>query len=158
MRPGPAIAVLMLIAAFPLPGCGDGETSAAGAEQSARSTQATIPASTTAKCHRGLDNFLDAMESLNNLVTVGVDYDSYLSAVNHVRSTYAPIQPKQLPLPCLIQVAVPAEQGLNTYIEAVNTWGDCLAATSCDLESIEARVRRRWSRASRLLAASRNGP
>jgi hypothetical protein len=163
MRPGPAaIAVLLLALALILPGCGDEQTSAAGtgrsAARAAKTTTADAPAATgkntagapaTAKrCRRSLGDFLDSIESLNNSLAVGLTYDDYLTAVNHVRSTYAPINADQLPLLCLAQVAGPAEKALNTYIEAANSWGDCLATAACDSESIEPRLQREWARAS----------
>lgn len=165
MRPGPAaIAVLLLALALNLPGCGEGQTSAAGTEKGGQRTAkaATAGASATNKgasseraakrCRESLGDFLDSMESLNNSLAVGLSYDNYLTAVNHVRSTYAPIEADRLPLLCLAQVASPAEQALNTYIEAANAWGDCLATTSCDSESIEPRLQRKWGEASDLLS------
>lgn len=173
MRPGPAIAVLMLIAALALPGCGDGETSAAGAEQgvsSAGGTGATGAASSaskaaaglgtrreTARCRHALGDFLDATESLDNLVAVGVDYESHLSAVNHVRAAYAEVEADELPLPCLAAVAAPAEQALNAYIDAANTWGECLADASCEDESVEPELQRLWARARAQIASAQHG-
>lgn len=179
MRSGPAaIAALLPALALFFPGCGDEQPSAAGAEKGVRSTPATAPSRATpggpnadervavataarrreaAHCGRALGDFLDAMESLNNSVAVGVSYDSYLSVVNDVRSAYAPIQADDLPLICLTQVAGPAERALNTYIDAANAWGDCLADTACDPESIEAGLQRKWSRASGYLADARAG-
>jgi hypothetical protein len=171
MRPGPAaIAVLLLALALILPGCGDEQTSAAGTGKSAAQTEnATTAASSVAnksasrdlaaakRCRTSLGDLLDSMESLNNSLAVGLSYDNYLSAVNHVRSAYARIEADRLPLLCLTQVASPAEKALNTYIEAANAWGDCLATASCDSESIEPRLQRKWTTASDALSeAQRN--
>lgn len=172
MRPGPAaIAALLLALALILSACGDEQTTAAGTGKSAaRTTEATTTNASAAgdrgssshaverQCRRSLGDFLDSMESLNNSLAVGLSYEDYLTAVNHVRSTYAPISADQLPLLCLARVASPAERALNTYIEAANSWGDCLATTSCDPESIEAKLQRKWAQASDLLAeAQLNG-
>jgi hypothetical protein len=172
MRPGPAaIAVLLLAPALILPGCGGEQTSAADAEKSTgRTTEATttkVPTATSAaaagdrpaaqRCRRSLGGFLDSMESLNNSLAVGLGYDDYLTAVNQVRSTYAPIRADQLSFFCLTQIASPAERALNTYIEAANLWGDCLAAASCDSESIEPKLQGKWARASDLLSQARSG-
>lgn len=173
MRPGPAaIAVFLLALALILPDCGDEQTSAAGAGRSvaraAKKTTADGSAATneaaasdpaTAKrCRRSVGDFLDSMESLSNSLAVGLSYDAYLSAVNHVRSTYAPIDADRLSLLCLVRVASPAEQAFNTYIEAANVWGDCLATTSCDSGSIEPRLQGEWREASSLLSeAQLNG-
>jgi hypothetical protein len=154
MHPGPAIAVLMLIAALTLPGCGDGETSAAGAEQSVR---APVPMKTNAKCRHTLGDFLDATESLDNLVAVGVNYEGHLSAVNHIRAAYAGVEADELPLPCLAEVAAPAERALNAYIDAANTWGECLADASCEDESVEPDLKRLWARARAQIASAQRG-
>jgi hypothetical protein len=176
MRLGPAIAVLMLIAALVLPGCGDGETSAAGAGQSvpgtgaratANGSQTTASASKapvgpgarrqTAHCRHALGDLLDATESLDNLVAVGVDYESHLSAVNHIRAVYAEVEADELPLPCLAAVAAPAERALNAYIEAANVWGECLADASCEDESVEPELKRLWARARAQIASAQRG-
>lgn len=146
-----AIAVLLLAPALILPGCGDEQTSAAGTIRNAVRPAKADPA-VDKRCRRAVGDFLDSMESLNNSLAVGLSYDAYLSAVNHVRSTYAPIDADRLSLLCLARVASPAEQALNTYIEAANAWGDCLATTSCDPESIEPRLQRKWAEASGLLS------
>lgn len=96
------------------------------------------------------------MESLNNSLAVGLSYDDYLSAVNHVRGTYAPIQADHLQLLCLTQVASPAERALNTYIDAANTWGNCLATASCDSESIEPQLQSKWVAASEQISEAQD--
>jgi hypothetical protein len=153
MRPGPAIAVLMLIAALTLPGCGDGETSAAGAER----VRAPAPMKTNDKCRHALGDFLDATESLDNLVAVGVDYESHLGAVNHIRAAYAAVEADRLPLLCLAEVAAPAERALNAYIDAANTWGECLADAACEDESVEPELKRLWARARNQIASAQRG-
>lgn len=172
MRFGPiAAAAVLLSLALILPGCGEEATPAADRDMTAPNGAQSPPngALTTAKgqasrsvmatrrCRFLLGDFLDSMESLNNTVAVGLDYDSYLGAVNNVRATYASVPAERLQLVCLAKVATPAEQALNTYIEAANAWGDCLATTSCDPESIEPKLQREWEKASDLLSAARKG-
>jgi hypothetical protein len=166
MRLAPAIAVLMLIAAFTLPGCGDEQTTAAGTakrvpgtgETSAERAAASATSHRqTARCRRALGDFLDATESLDNLVAVGVDYESHLSAVNHIRSAYAAVEAGELPLLCLAEVAAPAEGALNAYIEAANAWGECLADASCEDGSVEPELQRQWGRARAQIASAQRG-
>jgi hypothetical protein len=149
---------LLLGLALILPGCGGEQKAAAGENAEApRPAPATVgesgahPPREAAQCHHRLAGLLDSAESLNNVLAVGLGYEDYLSAVNHVRSTYAPLEAGRLPLVCLTRVASPAEQALNTYIDAANTWGNCLASTSCDPESIEPKLQHGWARASALL-------
>jgi hypothetical protein len=175
MRFGPiAAAAVLLSLALILPGCGEEGTATAGGERTAAESTArgkkTIPSGATGvrrtrvarstaarQCGRQLGGFLDSMESLNNTVAVGLDYESYLGAVNNVRATYAGVPVKGLSFVCLARAAGPAEGALNTYIEAANTWGECLATASCNPASIEPRLQREWEEASDLLSAARSG-
>lgn len=174
MRSALTAAAVLLSMALILPGCGEEGTATAGGEKIAVESKAggerAIPSGTTGaretrvarpkaarQCGRQLGGFLDSMESLNNTVAVGLDYESYLGAVNNVRSTYASVPAERLSLVCLARVAGPAEGAINTYIEAANTWGDCLATASCDPESIEPKLQREWEKASDLLSVARNG-
>lgn len=164
MRFGPAATVGVLLGlALILPACGDEGTVAAGGEMTVAgaggatesaatfraggANTAAVPA-VRRQCRRLLGGFLDSMESLNNTVAVGLDYEGYLGAVNHVRGAYARLPTRRLPLTCLALVGSPAERALNVYIDAANTWGDCLAIASCDPESVEPKLQRQWEQAS----------
>jgi hypothetical protein len=151
-----------------LPGCGDEQTATAGGESPApRPAKATgaakrgAPAASTRsaakRCGHLLGEFLDSLESLNNALAVGLSYDGYLSAVNGVRSTYSSVEADRLPIACLARVASPAEQALNTYIDAANTWGDCLATSGCDSAEVEPRLQRNWAQASHSLLSAQSG-
>lgn len=149
MRLGPISTVWILLGlALILSACGDEETTAAG-------KGASVPrgADTTSKqCVHPLGNFLDSVESLNNALAVGLSYADYLSVVNNARGAYASVRADRLPIGCLGRVAGPAEQALNAYIDAANSWGDCLATTSCDTAQVEPELKRRWAQASRFLS------
>jgi hypothetical protein len=173
MRSGHA-AILGVSAALALalPGCG-GDGTATGAP--AATTTATVPPAELAigsgqasagqgagryaakRCRRALGEFLDAMESLANSLAVGLDYERYLGAVDGVRATYAEVDADRLGLVCLGRVAGPAERSLNVYIDAANEWGECLADSSCETASIEAKLQRRWEEAADRLARARSG-
>lgn len=172
MRSGPAAtAGLLLALALISSGCGEEQSAATetAAERTAIKTTrgaTSAPAASTKRppaaddlvaqrrCRRTLGEFLDAMESLGNAVAVGLDYHGYLTMVNRVRATYAEVDADRLPLLCLARAAAPAEAALNSYIAAANAWGECLAATSCELSEVEPRLQRSWARASDLLAAA----
>lgn len=171
MRSGPiAAAVALLSLALILLGCGEGQTVTAGAgkESGAAETEAREPAPTPSasrsarptaakRCGAELGDFLDSIESLGNTLAVGLDYEQYLDSVNRVRAGYAEVAAEHLGIVCLSRVAAPAEAALNVYIDAANLWGDCLADSSCDPESIEAELQREWERASGRLARARGG-
>jgi len=153
----------MLAAALFSGGCGDEQSTAATpgrAKPAATRSQAPPSAAdgtprrsgTEARsCRRPLGDFLDALESLQNSVAVGVSYETYLAALDGVRGTYAAIDADALPLVCLAGVATPAETALNAYVEAANEWGECLAGASCDSAAIEPRLQRSWRRAGSLI-------
>jgi len=164
MRSGPIATVWILLGlVLTLSACGDEETTAAGEGASVprradtRSDRADpeIPPgahSTSKQCVHLLGNFLDSVESLNNALAVGLSYADYLSAVDNARTTYASVPVDRLPIACLSRVGGPAEQTLNAYIDAANSWGDCLATTSCDIAQVEPELKRRWAQASRFLS------
>jgi hypothetical protein len=171
MRSGPAATVGVLLGlALVLPACGDEGTAAAGgqsptiaskaagsgAKKGGREARAgTRPVAK--RCGHLLGEFLDSMESLGNTLAVGLDYESYLGAVDDVRATYASVEADRLPIACLARVAGPAESALNVYIDAANTWGDCLSTASCDAEAIEPKLQREWERAADLLSSAQAG-
>jgi hypothetical protein len=177
MRSGPIAATAALLSlALILSGCGDEGTATTGGGKestSATRTEAREPTAmpSTAKasaskparsgaakrCGAELGDFLDSIESLGNTLAVGLDYEQYLGSVNRVRASYASVAAERLGIVCLSQVAAPAEDALNVYIEAANEWGNCLASSSCDPESIEPKLQREWERASDQLAQARNG-
>lgn len=170
MRFGPAATAGLLLALAPiLAGCGDEQTTAAGVgtpagkraarTEAAPSGGAPTPGERAAarQCRGSLGELLDSMESLNNTVAVGLAYDGYLNAVNHVRATYADVGADRLPFVCLAQVAGPAEGALNAYIDAANVWGECLSTASCDPGSVEPELQREWARASDLVSSAQSG-
>jgi len=164
MRSGPIAATAALLSlALILPGCGDeGAATANGGKESTSTTRSEVsrPAGSPAaakRCRRELGDFLDSIESLGNTLAVGLDYEQYLGSVNRVRASYSSVAAERLGIVCLSQVAAPAEGVLNVYIEAANEWGDCLASSSCDPESIEPKLQREWERASDQLAQARSG-
>lgn len=162
MRFGPAATVCLLLGlALILPACGGEQTAAAGGETAAASSAKAALNGATARgpsaarqCGKSLRGFLDSLESLNNSLAVGLNYDDYLSVVNHVRATYAEVDADRLRIGCLARVASPTEQALNVYIAAANTWGNCLASTACDPEAVEPKLQRKWAQASDLLASA----
>lgn len=172
MRSRPvATAGVLLSLTLALPACGEGGAAAPETERTTTSAAtATVPsngsegkaraqarasakaaAAESKRCGRVLGEFLDSMESLGNSVAVGVDYQSYLDSLNRVRATYAGVDADRLAFVCLGRVAAPAERSLNVHIDAANSWGDCLAESSCDPGSIEANLQRRWEQAANQL-------
>lgn len=173
MRPGPAATLCCALAglALALASCGD-ETSTAGTSAAATAVERTTPAggasdsaserapaltrAAARRCRARTGELLDSMESLANLLAVGLPYGDYLRQVEGAREVYDGLPVERLGVGCLLAVATPAEAALNLYLGAANEWGDCLASSSCEAESVEPALQRRWDRASRLVGAARD--
>lgn len=164
MRSGPiAAAAVLLHLALSLSGCGEekGTATPVGGQERTNAPQAVASASVGSpaaarRCRGELGDFLDSIESLGNSLAVGLDYEQYLGSVNRVRGSYADVAADRLGIVCLSRVATPAEGALNIYIDAANLWGNCLASSSCEPSSIEARLQREWEESSELLSRARS--
>jgi hypothetical protein len=77
--------------------------------------------------------------------------------VKGTRTVYARIRTGKLTAPCLLASGGPSERAFNLYIDAANAWGDCLATATCSTRSIEAKLQRKWARASHHLATAEKG-
>ncbi len=145
--------VLMLSA------CGeDGTTAAEKPARTTRTSSAPPPSATTIRssCSR-LRPFLGSMTKLRNDLARGLSYDDYLREVQGVRSVYARIDAGKLTAGCLLASGGPAERAFNLYIDATNTWGDCLATVSCNTRSVEPKLQRKWALAAHQLATAQQG-
>jgi hypothetical protein len=150
---------ILLGVALILGACGEDGTTAADKPASAtKATSAPPPHAATAPgpCRR-LRPFLGSMVRLRDNLARGLSYDDYLREVRGVRSVYARIDADELTAGCLLASGGPAERAFNLYIEATNTWGDCLATVSCDTRSIEPKLQRKWALAARQLATAQKG-
>lgn len=150
---------ILLGLALVLSACGEGGTTAA--EKQARTTKTTTAPprharATRSSCSR-LRPFLTSMTRLRDDLARGLDYDEYLREVQGVRSVYARIDAEALSAGCLFAAGGPAEHAFNLYIDATNTWGDCLATASCDTRSVEPKLQRKWALAARQLNSARRG-
>ncbi len=97
------------------------------------------------------------MDGLRSRLAVGLSYEEYLAEVRAVKAAHAGAPTGRLRFGCLTVAGAPAERALNEYIDAVNTWGDCLAVASCDPESVEPELQRTWQRAASQLSAAQQG-
>lgn len=158
VRSGPAATVCMVLGlALTLLACGSGgDESGSGARPRTVEKKSAGPASPSA-CRRQLRPFLGAMGTLRSRLAVGLSYEDYLDEVRGVKVAHARVAADRLRFGCLALAGAPAERALNEYVDAVNVWGDCLAAASCDPESVEPRLQRIWQRASDRLATAQAG-
>jgi hypothetical protein len=158
MRLSPAVTVGILLGlALILPGCGDQRSAAAGTGTATpRGAEASVPA-VTRTCRAQLHDLLDSMDSLRGNLAVGLSYGAYLHEVRAAQAAYRDVPVDRLELACLVTVGTPAERALNRYIAAANTWGDCLALVSCDSETVEPKLQRKWALASDRLSSAEEG-
>jgi hypothetical protein len=158
MRLNSAVTVgILLSLSVILPGCGDERSSAAGAKTSMSSKAEAGASAASRPCPHPLRGLLDSLDALREKLAVGLTYERYLHEVRAARVVYDGIPVERLALSCLMTAGTPAERALNQYIEAANTWGDCLALVSCDSESIEPKLQHRWALASDLLSSAQRG-
>ena len=150
---------ILLGLALILSACGeDGTTSAEKPASTPRtaSVPPSRPASGPDSCRR-LRPFVGSMTSLRDDLSRGLSYDDYLREVQRVRSVYARVDAGKLSAGCLLASGGPAERALNLYIDATNTWGDCLATVSCNTRSIEPKLQRKWALAARQVTTAQQG-
>jgi hypothetical protein len=144
--------VLMLSA------CGeDGSTAADEPASTSRIKPAAATKAPAARTCNRLLGFIGSMSALRDRLARGLSYDDYLSEVQSVRSIYGEIEASKLTAGCLLASGGPAERAFNLYIDAANTWGDCLATVSCSTRSIESKLQRKWALAAHQLTAARKG-
>jgi hypothetical protein len=109
------------------------------------------------RCRTQLGGLLGSMDRLRDDLVAGVSYKQYVGELKDVRGVYDSLPVKQLQIGCLRRAGTPAEKGFNEYIEAGNTWGDCVEVVGCEGRSIEAELQHRWRVASKLLTEAQDG-
>jgi hypothetical protein len=155
MRLSSAATVCILLSlALILPACGDERTVAA--DRTVASSGAKAPTGDK-RCLGQLRTFIDSMDALRDRLAVGLNYEDYLHEVRAVKGVYDGIPVDRLTIGCLAVVGTPGERALNRYLDAANTWGNCLATASCETESIEAKLQRKWALASDQLSSAQRG-
>ena len=89
---------------------------------------------------------------MRHQLAVGLSYDQYAARVKSLRHGYDALPIDRLTIACLRTTGTPAEAALNKYVDAANTWGECLADASCTTAAIEPVLQRKWRIASHLLS------
>jgi hypothetical protein len=160
MRLSSAVTVgVLLVLTLVLSACGgDGTTAAGKPAGTTKTTSVPLPhAATIRSSCRRLRPFLGSMGRLRDDLARGLSYDDYLREVQRVRAVYARLDPDKLTAGCLLAGGGPAERALNLYIDATNTWGECLATVSCNTHSVEPQLQHKWALAARQLTAAQHG-
>lgn len=147
--------LLAATAALALSACGGG--GAATAESTAaRQRTASQPAAPAAKpCPASLDALVRSLDHLRSRLAVGLSYEQYAARMGALRTSYDNVPVAHLTIDCLASTGTPAEKAFNKYIDAANTWGECLADASCTTASVEPVLQRKWRLASDFLSQAR---
>jgi hypothetical protein len=150
---------ILLGLALILSACGAGGTTAAEKPGRIASTVSAPPTRAVTvgdSCH-ALRPFVGSMAKLRTDLARGLSYDDYLREVQRVRAIYARIDADKLTAGCLLAAGGPAERALNLYIDATNTWGDCLATVSCSTRTVEPKLQRKWALAAHQVTVAQQG-
>jgi hypothetical protein len=143
--------------ALALSACGAEEGTAAPEEATAtRARAATKSPASAGRCQPQVSGFLESMDSLRKRLDAGVTYGEYVDELGAVRSAYDEIPVERLQIGCLTSAGSAAERALNEYIDAANTWGECLSEAGCDAAAIEPRLQGEWRVASHFLSAAQS--
>lgn len=148
-----------------LASCGGGGTSSsAGTITSATPPPAKVvekkpvkEGPTAGECEAQLGEFLGRMTDLRQSLLAGLSYSEYVVRVRAIRDAYESVPVKKLDAGCLDGTASDAEDALNQYLRAANTWGECAGTAGCAASEIEGKLQRRWRIASKNLEAAQKG-
>lgn len=158
MRLSPAATVVILLSlALALPACGDERAESADRTVSPPGAARAQAPVTNSPCRSQLGDFLTSMDALRDRLAVGLNYEDYLREVRALEDVYGRIPVDHLAIGCLTAAGSPGERALNRYLDAANIWGDCLASASCETESLETTLQRKWALASDLLSSAQQG-
>jgi len=150
---------ILLGLALILGACGEDGTPSADKPDGATGTLSAPPprADTVGDSCHALRPFVGSMAKLRTELARGLSYDDYLREVQRVRAVYARIDADELTAGCLLAAGGQAERALNLYIDATNTWGDCLATVSCNTRSVEPKLQRKWALAAHQVTIAQQG-
>lgn len=158
MRLSPAATVGVLLGlALILSACGAERAATTERTTAARSEAKASSSAAINQCRGQLGAFLGSMDVLRGKLAVGLSYTDYLHEVGETKAAYSRIPVKRLSIGCLAIAGTPGERALNWYLDAANSWGDCLADLSCGTESVEPTLQHKWARASAQLTLAQKG-
>jgi hypothetical protein len=145
------LVLVAIVAAMVLAGQGHPSASsspATGSTPSAAATDTPTAATADSQCVSQLGSFVSSLEDLNSRLSVGLNFADYSTRVGDAKVAYDKIPVSQLSADCTNLVGVPAQDALNDYITAYNTWNDCIDKVGCTNDSIKTQLQADWSKAS----------
>ena len=151
-------AVLVLVGFLYIRGAADrivnnvNDALASGAAHESGSQLSLRPAIVPLNCPETVTSFVDSLRDLDSRLGVGLNFAAYSEKVGDAKVVYDRINVSAISAGCLQQVAVPAESALNEYIDAYNTWNDCITNIDCANDSITPGLQSHWADAADLIA------
>lgn len=114
-------------------------------------TPTATSATVSAECASQLKGLSDALFELDSRLSVGMNFNDYGQKVADAKVAYDRLKPSGLDSACLATAGAPEENALNDYIDAYNTWNDCVKKTTCKNDSITPSLQAKWSDATDIL-------
>lgn len=149
------LAAMIMGATALLAACGGGTPVTPDAN--ATPTPTPTPGPISAECADDLRPVLDALEQMDARLDVGLNRSQYGDRMGDVSVAYNRLDATTLVgkgAGC-IATAVLLEEAFNEYIQANTAWGDCIASSSCSMDSVQPKLQRHWSTASGKLTSAR---
>lgn len=128
---------------------------AAAKAAAARRQAATRHAKVVAAAQSCVDTtkpLVSALKNLNSRLDVGLNYNEYTNKVGDVKVAYDNADFANMKgvraLPCLKDVAVPAEKAFNQHAKAASAWSNCFDDVNCSNDDVKPTLQRHWLKAS----------
>ena len=109
------------------------------------------------ECSSMLGDFDDSLSSINSRLSVGLPFVDYSKAVGDATVSHDAVVKKATAAggisdDCIIKVATPLENALKAYVNAYNTWNDCIGEDYCTFDGDTlAKAQKAWTRADTLV-------
>jgi hypothetical protein len=107
--------------------------------------QPTPPPALSSSCIAELGDLVAALEDLDSRLSVGLAFATYSEKVGDLRVAYDRLDVHAVDAVCLLEVGGPAEDAVNEYITAYNTWNACIEDVDCDTDSITPDLQANWA-------------
>lgn len=147
-----------------LAGCGGdtpakagGTPTTAGEAAATATTKQAKAAVADGRCKPQVGDFVATMDTLRERLVAGLSYEQYVAEIELVRASYDEVPVDELALDCVLRAGTPAEQAFGRYIDAANSWGDCIGDSGCDAPTVEPVLQKQWRVASQLLDEAQQG-
>lgn len=137
-------------------GPSDAERRAAAAKKAKAKARAQAQARSE-KCRDQLSGLLAGLKELESRIQIGMSYDEYTDQVADVNVAYNQVPFGQLDFGCVSKTGMPAEEALNSYADAADTWSECFSDFDCSLDSIDPELQKDWNRAGSQLDDAQSG-